>query len=74
MNLKKATIRKVGFTTYRGGPYRESRVVVQRFRIEQELVLEEWLWVVVLSEALGPHRTSYVVLTSSENCWTMYLL
>ena len=33
--------RKVGFTTYRGGPYRESRVVVQRFRIEQELVLEE---------------------------------
>ena len=66
--------KKVGFTTYRGGPYRESRVVVQRFRIKQELVLEEWLWVVVLSEALGPHRLSYVVLTSSENCWTMYLL
>ena len=34
LNLKKATIRKVGFTTYRGGPYRESRVVVQRFRIQ----------------------------------------
>ena len=58
----------MGFTNYRGGPYRESRVVVQRFRIEQELVLEEWLWVVVLSESPG---TQQVIMRGIDQYWKL---